>query len=182
MPVLLQCQIKRAVYADLWKAIFRENITVMNIKLALITAAVLTISACSTPAPNNTPNGADVAVAEASYSVSRSIVSLSEVAQASRPLPVLDPPPNPATYGMGQPVSVDWTGPVESLVKQLAIACNYRMRVLGYQPAIPVLVTVNAKNEMIADVLRDVGYQCGRRASIVIFPEDRVIELRYAKN
>ena len=154
----------------------------MNIKLALITVAVLIISACSTPTPPLVPSGPDVAVAEASYSVSRSIVSLSEVAQASRPLPVLDPPPNPASYGMAETISVDWTGPVETLVKQLAMSCNYRMRVLGYKPAIPVLVTVNAKNEMVADVLRDVGYQCGRRATVVIFPESRVIELRYAKN
>jgi defect in organelle trafficking protein DotD len=179
---LFQCLIKSAVYADLWKAIFRENIPVMNIKLASITVAVLTISACSTPVNNPAPTGADVAVAEASYSVSRSIVSLSEVAQASRPLPVLDAPPNPVSYGMAEPVSVDWTGPVESLLKQLAIACNYRLRILGYQPAIPVLVTVSAKNEMVADVIRDVGYQCGRRANVVIFPESRVIELRYAKN
>jgi defect-in-organelle-trafficking protein DotD len=35
---------------------------------------------------------------------------------------------------------------------------------------------------MLADVLRDVGYQCGRRATIVVYPESRVIELRYAKN
>jgi defect-in-organelle-trafficking protein DotD len=126
----------------------------MNIKLASITVAILTISACSTPVPAPAPSGPDVAVA----------------------------PPNPASYGMAEPVSVDWTGPVESLIKQLATACNYRLRILGYQPAIPVLVTVNAKNEMIADVIRDVGYQCGRRANVVVFPESRVIELRYAKN
>ena len=64
----------------------------------------------------------------------------------------------------------------------MAQAPNYRLRVLGTQPAIPVIVTVNTSNEMLGDILRDVGYQCGRRATVVVFPESRVIELRYAKN
>jgi defect-in-organelle-trafficking protein DotD len=164
----------------LWR--IRENITVMNIKLSSIFTVALALCACTPPPPPPTPLGTDVALSEASYSVSRSIVSLSEVAQASRPLPTLDPPPDPATYGMGALTSVDWSGPIEPLVKQLAAASNYRLRVLGSKPAIPVLVTVNDKNVMLADVIRDAGYQCGRRANVVVFPESRVIELRYAKN
>jgi defect-in-organelle-trafficking protein DotD len=78
--------------------------------------------------------------------------------------------------------SVDWSGPIEQLVKQLADASGYRMRVLGSKPAIPVLVTVYAKNITVADALRDIGYQGGRRATVVIFPDSRVVELRYAKN
>jgi defect-in-organelle-trafficking protein DotD len=90
--------------------------------------------------------------------------------------------PNPASYGMAQLTSIDWSGPVEPLVKQLAQASEYRLRVLGTHPAIPVLVTLNEKNIMLADAIRDVGYQCGRRATVVIYPDTRVIELRYAKN
>jgi defect-in-organelle-trafficking protein DotD len=123
-----------------------------------------------------------VALSEASYSISRSIVNLSEIAQASRPLPQLAAPPDPATYGMSELTSVDWSGPVEPLIKQLASASNYRLRVLGSSPAIPVLITMNSKNVMLADIVRDVGYQCGRRANVVVFPGSRVIELRYAKN
>lgn len=156
----------------------------MNIKLTSVIVALFALNACATaPTPARENNVAtDTALSEASYSVSRSIANLSEVAQASHPLPKLDPPPNPETYGMGGVTSVDWSGPVEPLVKQLASAANYRMNVLGTAPAIPVLVTVSAKNSMLADVLRDVGYQCGRRANIIVYPETRVVELRYAKN
>jgi len=155
----------------------------MNIKLASIAILFLALSACaSTPPQNPKSTSTDVSLAEASFAVSRSIVDLSEIAQASRPLPNLEPPPNPASYGMAQITSVDWSGPVEPLVRQLANASNYQIRVLGAQPGIPVLVTVSAKNMMLADVLRDVGYQCGRRANVVIFPGSRIIELRYAKN
>ena len=65
---------------------------------------------------------------------------------------------------------------------QIAIASNYRLTVLGTAPAIPVLVTVYSKNVMLGDVLRDVGYQGGRRAQVVVYPDSRTIELRYAKN
>ena len=85
-------------------------------------------------------------------------------------------------YGMGGLTSVDWSGPVQPLVEQMANAVNYRTRVLGTSPAIPIIVTIYQKNAMLGDILRDVGYQCGRRASIAVYPESRVIELRYAKN
>lgn len=156
----------------------------MKLKSGLITFFTLILCSCAAPKP---PQGYDISkteasLAEASYSVSRSVVDLAETAQAAHPLPDLAPPPSPATYGMAGLTTVDWSGPVEPLVKQLAMAANYRVRVLGTPPAIPVLVTVYAKNTMLGDVLRDVGYQCGRRATVTIYPGSHVIELRYAKN
>jgi len=154
----------------------------MRNKLAIIALPII-LSACTstTPAPASIDH-TEASLSEASYSVSRGISSLSETAQASRPLPQLDPPPNPASYGMAGLTSVDWSGPVEPLIKQIARVTNYRMRVLGTSPAIPLLVTIYAKNTMIADIVRDIGFQCGRRAAVVVFPDSRVIELRYAKN
>jgi defect-in-organelle-trafficking protein DotD len=157
----------------------------MNLKPSLITLLSLTLCACaaSRPPPSDPhPTQAENSLAEASYSVSRSIVDLAETAQAAHPTPNLAPSPSPASYGMGGNTSIDWSGPVEPLLKQIAKASNYRVRVLGTQPAIPVIVTVYTKNEMLGDVLRDVGYQCGERAAVIVFPESRVIELRYAKN
>ena len=153
-------------------------------KLSILILSSLVLFACATPKP---PPGYDLSktqssLAEASYSVSRSIVDLAETAQAAHPLPALAPPPPPASYGMGGLTSLDWSGPIEPLLKQIAIASNYRLRILGTEPAIPVLVTVYIKNAMLGDVLRDVGYQGGRRAAVVVYPDCRVIELRYAKN
>lgn len=155
----------------------------MNKKLISIMVACLALGACATqPPPSNKLDTTDTSLAQASYSVSRAISSLSETAQAAHPLPKLDPPPSPDTYGMGGLTSVDWSGPVEPLVQQIAQSTNYRVRILGTRPGIPVLVSVYDKNMMMADILRDVGYQCGRRAAVVVYPESRVIEIRYAKN
>ena len=153
-------------------------------KITLVALISLLMYACAAPKPQPgyNINSTESSLAEASYSVSRSMVDLAETAQAAHPVPNLAPPPNPATYGMAGLTSVDWSGPIEPLIKQMAFASNYRLRVLGTPPAIPVIVTVYQKNAMLGDILRDVGYQAGRRASVVVFPESRVIELRYAKN
>lgn len=156
----------------------------MKYKIYFIIAFCLILTACIPPKP---PKGYDISkseasLAEASYAVSRSIVDLAEIAQAAHPMPPLAPPPAPGTYGMGGLTSVDWSGPVAPLVRQIAKAADYRFRILGTAPAIPVLVTVFQKNAMLGDILRDIGYQCGVRAAIVVFPESRVIELRYCKN
>ncbi len=155
----------------------------MKNRLAIVALPIL-LSACttSTPPASAELGHMDASLSEASYSVSRAISSLSETAQASRPLPPLDPPPNPASYGMAGLTSIDWSGPVEPLLNQIARVTNYRLRVLGREPAIPVLVTIYDKNTMIADIVRDIGFQCGRRATVIVFPDSRVIELRYAKN
>ena len=156
----------------------------MKYQWGMVIFLFLLLSACAAPKqPKGYTLGKDESsLAEASYAVSRSIVDLAETAQAAHPLPQLAPPPNPATYGMAGLTTIDWSGPVEPLLKQIAVAANYRVRILGTAPAIPVLVTIYAKNLMLGDVLRDVGYQCGRRATVVIYPESAVIELRYAKN
>ena len=156
----------------------------MNFRICFISFFSFFLWACATPKPPEPydTRKTDRSLAEASYAVSQSIVDLAETAQSAHPLPDVAPPPSPATYGMGGLTSVDWSGPVEPLVRQVARASNYRIRVLGTPPAIPVLITVYAKNAMLGDILRDIGYQCGRRASVLVFPESRVIEIRYAKN
>lgn len=156
----------------------------MLLKLILPTLIVCLLAACAAPKP---PPGYDISksqasLAEASYSVSRSVVDLAETAQAAHPLPHLAPPPSPATYGMAGLTTIDWSGPVEPVVRQIARAADYHFRVLGTPPAIPVLITVYRKNVMLGDILRDVGYQTGRRAAVVVYPNSRTIELRYAKN
>lgn len=156
----------------------------MKFRLVLLAIFSYLLYACAAPKP---PPGYEVtksqaSLAEASFAVSRSMVDLAETAQAAHPLPNLAPAPSPITYGMAGLTTIDWSGPIEPLVRQVAHAANYRVRVLGTSPAIPVIVTVYQKNVMLGDVLRDIGYQGGRRAAVVVYPDSRVIELRYAKN
>jgi len=157
---------------------------VRHLCLISLAAAPFFLFACATPKPPQAynTNQAQASLAEASYSVSRSLVDLAETAEAAHPRPYIPNPPPPASYGMGGLTSIDWSGPVEPLVRQIAASAHYRFQKLGTEPGIPVIVTIYEKNVALGDALRDVGYQCGRRATVTVFPDNRTIELSYAKN
>jgi len=125
---------------------------------------------------------AEVKLADAAVSVSSSLRQLAEIERATHPQAKLPSPPSAEIIHMNQLASVQWTGPVGPLVDKIAKAANYKLRVLGKQPAIPILVAIAAKDTPLADILRDATFQCGSKANIVVYPASKVIELRYAKN
>src|SRR3989338_1468215 len=153
-----------------------------NLLAVLGCCALLT--ACSTqssyPSPNSSDYDAYMALGEAATSVNQSLTTLGKTEQAAYPPVRVSEPPNPDSYGMSMPASMDWNGPIQPLIQQIANSANYKLRVLGRAPAIPIIVSITAKNTPIGDILRDAGYHSGKRANIVVFPYNNTIELRYA--
>lgn len=84
--------------------------------------------------------------------------------------------------GMGGLASIDWSGPIEPLLETIGDMTNYRVKVFGPIPVIPVIVTISCRERLIADILKDTGLQAGKRANLVVYPTSRIIELRYAAN
>lgn len=143
------------------------------------------LSACLTEKPIQPPANSDPAtakLAQAATSVSHALFELGRIRAESTPaLPKGKRLIAGETMGLQGMTTVDWSGPIEQLVKRLAKAGNYRVRVIGKQPGIPILVTVVAKNAPLASVLRDIDFQAGNHADVVAYPRNRLIELRYAK-
>ncbi|HCU05449.1 MAG TPA: LuxR family transcriptional regulator [Coxiellaceae bacterium] len=158
----------------------------MKEKLMMIAASCCLVLTACTKAPTTPPpdqestHQAYVALAEAADSVSESLNQLGATEQSAYPAQTVSEPPNPSSYGMEVPTSIDWNGPVEPLVRQIAQATSYQLKVLGKAPSIPIIVTASEKNTPVGDILRDIGYQCGKRASVIVYPSRRIIELRYA--
>ena len=133
-------------------------------------------------APNTTESHVNVSqnkLTNASVSVSQSLQELAEVERASHPYDTMPAPKNPAAIGMAERTSIDWTGPIEPLVRQIAKASHYRLRVLGNKPPIPVLISLDVKDAPLADILRNASYQAQKGATISIYPKTKIIELRY---
>jgi len=154
-------------------------------KLGIMISGSILLAACAhTNMPNdeNAAHSSNVALAEAASSVSESLTQLGATEQAARPPINVTEAPNPASYGMEMPTSIDWDGPIGPLVQQIANATNYKLKVLGKSPAIPIIVSISAKNTPIGDVLRNAGYQSAKKAAIVVFPSTHTIELRYANS
>ncbi len=134
---------------------------------------------------NSQDRNAQEQVAEASSSVSGSLQELSAIDMANTPASkrnTIGKPFSPSDTGMTAQASIDWNGPVEPVLKKIASAAGYSLRVLGSAPPIPVLVLVNAENQPLADILRNVMYQVNNKAAIAVYPKARVIELRYFKS
>jgi defect-in-organelle-trafficking protein DotD len=81
---------------------------------------------------------------------------------------------------MMQPVSLRWSGPIEQVTRTLAERAGLRFRVKGRQPAAPLVVNIDAYQQPILHVLRDVGLQAGTRADLSIDQNEGVVEVRYA--
>lgn len=112
-------------------------------------------------------------------SIERSL-SILAAAQISEDPPIISTAPLVTPEGnMGGHVDIDWTGPVGPLMDRIARMTDYRIKVLGNEPAIPIIVTITGRRLIIADVVQNASYQAAKRAHILVFPCNRVIELRY---
>lgn len=86
---------------------------------------------------------------------------------------------NMRKYGLGARVGIDWTGPIEPLMREIAGYSNYTLTVLGHSPAIPVLVSSSHSDIELGDVIREAHLQAKERADIAVYPKSKIIEIRY---
>ncbi|OGT32754.1 MAG: hypothetical protein A3C44_00420 [Gammaproteobacteria bacterium RIFCSPHIGHO2_02_FULL_39_13] len=121
-------------------------------------------------------------IAEAAVVVGKSLQELSAVQMTVHPPKKLRKPFDTRIPGMGKMASISWTGPVEPLLKKIAQATNYHLRIIGKKPMLPVLVSLNIRNKPIADILRNVLYQVVMKADVAVYASSRTIELRYHSN
>jgi defect-in-organelle-trafficking protein DotD len=166
--------------------IFYKNIK-MNYKLATMVMFSALLAGCGNSVtfkkpPINAPSDdASIRLAEAANSVSRSMLDMARIEK------VITPPAKdnlltiPNAYNLQTRASVDWSGPVGELTDKIAKAANYHLRVLGNEPAVPVLISLAVKDESLAEILRNIDYQAMGKASIHVYPNSQTVELRYAK-
>ena len=158
----------------------------MNKKLSLLINVLVLLAGCQSvtykkPPINDPSDDASIKLAEAATSISGSMLQMAKVEK------VIIPPkrdntltiPNSST--LQTRASVDWSGPLEELTNRIAHAAHYRLRVLGNDPAVPILVSLDVQDQSLAEILRNIEYQAGKKATIHVYPNSQLIELRYAK-
>lgn len=72
----------------------------------------------------------------------------------------------------------NYVGEGAVLLKKVADARGLKFRLSGPEPRLPLLVFVDVEGATFEDFLRDVGYQFGQRAD-VIMAADGALEIRY---
>lgn len=115
----------------------------------------------------------------AARSIEKSLATLAAAQEISN-IPVLNTAPLLTPEGgMGGTADIDWTGPIEPLLEKIASMTDYTLKTLGSKPTIPIIVSVTQNHAIIADILKNASLQAGKRASVVVFPANKIIELRY---
>ncbi len=155
-------------------------------KFAVLIAAAVLLAGCRggiymKPPVNDPSDDATIKLAQAASSVSDSMLEMARVEKVIIPQTKDNTLTIPNAYNLQARASVDWSGPIEELSLRIARAAHFRLRVLGKEPAVPVLISINAKDQSLAEILRDIDYQAGKKASIYVYPNSQVVELRYAK-
>lgn len=112
-------------------------------------------------------------------SIEESLKTLASAQDADDPPIVNTVPLMTPEGGMGGTANVDWTGPIEPLLERVADMTDYRLKVLGNEPAIPIVITISNKHAIVAEIVQNAAYQAAKRAHVIVYPNTRVIELRY---
>lgn len=136
------------------------------------------ITTDSAPAQTTDAN-AQSQLSQAAGSVAQSLQQLSAIQQATHPQAQLAAPIDPAKIGMAQQASLDWTGPIEPLMRKIAAAAGYKLSVIGQAPSIPIVVSISIQNQPLASILRDAIYQAESQATVSVYPKHKILELRY---
>jgi defect-in-organelle-trafficking protein DotD len=125
------------------------------------------------------PDPVGLRLAAAVDKATAALQTLASVEQARNPSAAVQSIPY-APQELRRTVSLDWVGPIEPVLRALADRAGYRFEANGDKPPAPLVVTINAKQKSVVEVLRDVGLQAGTRADVSVDPEAKIVELNYA--
>ena len=127
------------------------------------------------------PDIVSVKLAQAADKASKSLDVIANIEQQKNPsASPLDVDYVNASPSVLQPISLRWSGPIEQVARTLAERAGMRFRVLGRQPEVPLVVNIDAYQQPILHILRDVGLQAGSRADLSVNQNEGVVEVRYA--
>ncbi len=127
------------------------------------------------------PDSVSIMLAESADRASSALEALAAVEQARTPATSMSPLGD-VPQELRRTITVNWVGPIEPIAKTLADRAGYSFLVLGNEPSIPVVVSVDAENSRVVDVLRDVGLQLGKRGDVKVDAKSRMVEIYYAPN
>ena len=119
---------------------------------------------------------------QAAGSVSKSLNSLSAIRRSAYPendkMPYANLPTNTA---LREKVAIQWYGPIQTVVQKIAHQIGYTMQTYGKVPPTPILVDINTLRDPqpAVAVLQNIDLQAGLNASVLIFPKQSLISLRY---
>lgn len=127
------------------------------------------------------PSEVESALASASSRIASSWVTLGGVQEAQHPASVdyLGDYNGVVPPALQTRVEMQWAGPLADLIGELASYIGWQYEKVGLMPPGGVPVFVDSKDQTIAQILREVGYQAGSRADVIVKPDEMRLEVVY---
>lgn len=124
------------------------------------------------------PDQVSAMLAEAAGRASTALQTLASVEQARTPRVSVSPIGDAPTE-LRRAVTLNWVGPVDLITQTLASKAGYQFQAVGDKPGTAVVVTINAVNQPVIEVLRDIGLQLGKRGDVRVDGSLRLVEIHY---
>lgn len=124
------------------------------------------------------PDQVSALLADAASKASNALQTLASVEQARTPRTAVAPIGD-APSELRRAVTLNWVGPVDLITQTLASKAGYEFQSVGKKPVSPVVVTINAVNQPVIEVLRDIGLQLGKRGDVRVDGSTRMVEIHY---
>lgn len=152
-------------------------------------ASAMTLMACetaksfsdSTPQLVAEPDAVSAMLADAATRATNALETLAAVEHARGPA-IAAAPIGDAPVELRRAITVNWVGPAEQVTKTLADRASYDFVTVGVAPTVPIIVSIDAENKPVIEVLRDVGLQLGLRADVRVDADNRIVEIHYSPN
>jgi defect in organelle trafficking protein DotD len=124
------------------------------------------------------PDKVSALLADAADRASTSLEKLAAIeAQKNQqaPMPQITDVPRELHRG----ITVSWIGPAEPILQKLSDRVSYNFMVYGQETPNPLIVSIDAENQPIIEVLKSIGLQLGSEADLHVNAETQTVELRY---
>ena len=122
---------------------------------------------------------AEAQIAEAAAGVSQTLNDLAAMQRAKDPGMYRDMPDVGSSRQTAGLASVNWVGPVEPLLDQIAKKIGFRFVRYGQRTATPIIVSIDAHQQSLATIIQDISYQSQSHAVVKINSAKHLLELRY---
>lgn len=85
----------------------------------------------------------------------------------------------PRSKGFDNTISINWSGPVEPLIRMIADRVSYKFRISGKKPINPMLVNIRSIDQPVFKVLEEIGWQAGEKVGVVVDENSSTIQVVY---
>jgi defect-in-organelle-trafficking protein DotD len=128
-------------------------------------------------APKGT-NDTELALSEAARAATASLQKLAQL-QASAQAPLDNSFRQEFAIELSGLATVEYTGPFEPLIKQIANTANVSVNSIGNPTATAIIVSLKAEATPLAEIIQNIAYQVRNHAKVAYNTDRKVIEIIY---